>query len=106
MGYRSDITIALTQEVLLTQLVLPNEGYTYLIEYTDDKFDKGNYVIYQINSIKWYESYPEIVSIVKFLDQLNDEDYGFIRLGEENDDIEYKGSPYDFDMYVNKEVCF
>ena len=106
MGYRSDITVALTKEVIMKQLILPNEGYTNLVEYTDDIFDKDTYAVYQINRIKWYESYPEINSINEFLDQLNDEEYGFIRLGEELDDTEKKGSPYDFDMYINREVCF
>ena len=30
--------------------------------------------------------------------------YGFIRIGEETDDIEQRGAPYEFDLYVNRSI--
>ena len=35
---------------------------------------------------------------------LQDDDYGFIRLGEEQGDIEQKGYPSDYNMYTNTSV--
>ena len=54
--------------------------------------------------IKWYDSYPEISEFMDMLDQLGDEHYGMIRLGEEYDDVEYYGDPPFFDMYVNRSI--
>ena len=41
-------------------------------------------------SVKWYDSYPEIQHFVKFLEEVHELEYEFefIRLGEEDDDVE------------------
>ena len=33
-----------------------------------------------------------------------DDFYGFIRIGEETDDIEQRGVPYEYDMYINRSI--
>jgi hypothetical protein len=53
---------------------------------------------------KWYDSYPEVRAVESLLDMLQDDDYGFIRLGEDSGDIERKGYPDDYDMYTNTSV--
>lgn len=41
-------------------------------------------------SVKWYDSYPEVERFVKFLEEVQELEYQyeFIRLGEEDDDME------------------
>jgi len=65
-------------------------------------------------SIKWYSDYDEISSIENYLGEISDskrnegfkDPYGMIRLGEEPDDVEINGEPYDFNMYVNRSIEF
>ena len=55
--------------------------------------------------IKWYENDDEaIMAFMDMLDQLGDENYGMIRLGEESDDVGYYGCPSSFDMYVERNI--
>ena len=66
--------------------------------------DDGNGHTYQWSWVKWYDSYKEIGLIDEFLNVLPYDSFGFIRLGEETDDIEHRGSPSDFDMYVSRSI--
>ena len=38
------------------------------------------------------------------LDDLDKDDFGFIRLGEEQGDVEEKGYPSEYDMYISTTV--
>ena len=40
------------------------------------------------NWIKWYDDDEAIMAFIDMLDQIGDENFGMIRLGEEDDDIE------------------
>ena len=44
------------------------------------------------------------MAFMDMLDQLGDENYGMIRLGEENDDVGYYGNTNKFDMYVERRI--
>ena len=50
-----------------------------------------------------YEN-PLVMAFMDMLDQLGDENYGMIRLGEESDDVGYYGCPSSFDMYVERNI--
>lgn len=106
MGYRSEVVVALDKEIIMKNLVLPHRGYTLLVEYADENEDKGDYVIFVLNDIKWYDSYPEKRLIQKFLEGLPDDKYGYIRIGEELNDIEERGEPYTFEMYVHQDISY
>jgi hypothetical protein len=50
---------------------------------------------------KWYSGYKEIDEIEAFIGGLDDDDYRFIRAGEDFEDVEQRGSLYDaFDLGV------
>jgi len=104
MGYRSQVRICMKKasfEELKQELM---GEYDYLIEHLDeytettgvpysgDKTEK--IVVFGWDWIKWYESYEDIQVISKFLDKLSDrdEDYSFIRIGEDVDDTEICGN--------------
>ena len=118
MGYRSDVQA----------LIYPANGDTNLLEYNklkllfgttfkdvfeawgEDYFswnDPHRVLKFSANSIKWYDSYPEVQKFVQFLTDVAglDYQYEFIRIGEEDDDIEddRTGDAEGY-MYINRSI--
>lgn len=105
MGYRSDIIIGVTKTVVARDLLtdeIPKCLKT--IKYITDE---NSFAVYwEINQWKWYDSSPDVAAITSWLKSLDQEEYGFIRLGEDDEDIEIRGSPTDFEMYLQKSIDF
>jgi hypothetical protein len=118
MGYRSDVQA----------LIYPPSGDQNLLEYDklkllfnttfqdvftawgEDYFswdDKHRALKFDANSVKWYDSYPEVQTFVKFLADVQElgYEYEFIRIGEEDDDVETDstGDAEGF-MYVSRTI--
>ena len=118
MGYRSDVQA----------LIYPANGDTNLLEYDklkllfgttfkdvfeawgEDYFswdDRHRVLKFDANSVKWYDSYPEVQHLVKFLADVQELgfEYEFIRIGEEDDDVETDrtGDAQGF-MYVSRTI--
>jgi hypothetical protein len=118
MGYRSDVQA----------LIYPANGDTNLLEYdklktlmnttfkdvldfwSEDYFtwdDKHRVLKFSAPSIKWYDSYPEVDRFPKFLADVHEleYEYEFIRLGEEDDDVEEDstGDAQGY-MYVSRSI--
>ncbi len=49
-------------------------------------------VLYQWTAVKWYDEFPEVQFIGRFLEGVNGKSYYFIRIGEDYDDIEVSGA--------------
>ena len=104
MGYRSEVYLRIAAP--LVEVVdaarklddtldkMLSEGATLGKEKTDFTWEYA----------KWYDTYPEVQAVESLLDMLQDDDYGFIRLGEEEGDIERKGYPSEYDIYINTSV--
>ena len=107
MGYRSEVVLKLNKPAssALNAFASMSEDIKTLLSDADaaTKDDENGHA-YFWSWVKWYDSYKEIGLIDEFLNVLPYESYGFIRLGEETDDIEQRGSPCDFDMYVNRSI--
>lgn len=118
MGYRSDVKA----------LIYPQSGDQNLLEYDKLKLlfnttfkdvfeawgkeyfewdDEHRVLIFDANSVKWYDSYPEVEKFVQFLTDVAglDYEYEFLRLGEEDDDIEddRTGDANGY-MYVSRSI--
>jgi hypothetical protein len=118
MGYRSDVKA----------LIYPSGGEHNLLEYDklkllfnttfqdvftswgEDYFewdDRHRVLMFDANSVKWYDSYPEIKTFVKFLADVQElgYEYEFIRIGEEDDDVETDstGDAENY-MYVSRSI--
>ena len=118
MGYRSDVKALiypaggehnlLNYDKLKT---LMNTTFKDVLDYwSDDYFtwdDKHRVLKFDANSIKWYDSYPEVDRFTKFLEEVRDleYEYEFIRLGEEGDDVD-EDSTGDAEgyMYVSRSI--
>lgn len=118
MGYRSDVKA----------LIYPLGGEHNLLEYDklkllfnttfqdvfeawgEDYFswnDKHRVLEFDANSVKWYDSYPEVQRLVKFLAEVQDlgYEYEFLRIGEEVEDVEEDSSgDAENYMYVERTI--
>ena len=102
MGYRSDVVIAISHKGKLQSILFDTD--IKIIKEADNIIRDEEADYYFFEGWKWYEDYPDIKALMDFLTSLDDEDYGFVRIGEENSDIEELGSPYDYNIGVSSYI--
>ena len=119
MGYYSDVALCLTKngmdqlKTALAEAEKNNPGnfaaIKMLIGGEPSKIDEGSgSVVFLWEGEKWYDEFDEIAFVGKLMDNLPHEDFLFIRLGEDYDDIETRGSfcGKPFGMYVERKIAF
>lgn len=101
MGYRSDVTALVYPVSGEDNLMgyeklklLMNTSFKDFFESWSEHFewdDKHRALKFEIESVKWYDGYPDVQRFGKFLTEINklDYEYEIIRVGEEDTDIEY-----------------
>ena len=103
MGYYSDVALCLAKDgmdqlkIALSEAERNNpDNFTaikMLIGGEPNKIDEGSgSVVFLWEGEKWYDEFDEIAFVGKLMDNLPHEDFLFIRLGEDYDDIETRGS--------------
>jgi len=116
MGYRSDVGFACdpaVAEVIGAVLELnpkeSNSDLHSLVDHGRDKhrgFERLDRLFFE--HVKWYENYEDVGMFNKLMSFLETHDmcdlYGFIRIGEDYDDIETQGTPYEFDMGICRSI--
>ncbi len=124
MGYRSDVCVALTDDAmrLFRTLVdhLPESHEIHMLlndaqtgynphpwgeshKNPDESCEEKLYW----EGIKWYEGYECVDFIQAFmLDCIPEEDYKFIRIGEDSDDVETSGAYWDADIWVQRAISW
>jgi len=107
MGYRSEVVVRFSDNAVkvVKKFYELDKQIKELIDDSEDSINWENVQAIYWDHIKWYENDDEaIMAFMDMLDQLGDENYGMIRLGEETDDVGYYGCPCNFDMYVNRSI--
>ena len=100
MGYRSEVYLKTTTEgwIMMKQLNDSiKEWEDRPLSYSEvHRTTSGNYKI-EFHDIKWYDSYKQVQLFTDMLNKYEEEDipYSFIRIGEEEDDIEHRRSYVD-----------
>lgn len=87
MGYYSDVALCVSDKVSIPDNVqedMNQLGFHQVAQYKGCKL----FILY---SVKWYPESSWVHYISDFIDSLYDEDYYFIRLGEDVGDAEYRG---------------
>ena len=103
MGYYSDVALCLTKngmDQLKSALVQAERNnpenfaaIKMLIGGEPNKIDEGSgSVVFLWEGEKWYDEFDEIAFVGKLMDKLPHEDFLFIRIGEDYDDIETRGN--------------
>jgi len=126
MGYRSQVVLAISKHLtpFLTLATSQNaEAQSLVFKYADN-FDRdyGGDKSWLIawDGIKWYDSYEDIQTICKFIDdaicdeyqfeidgelQSSAEHIKFVRVGEDSGDIEMLGDGF-WDIYPHTNICY
>jgi hypothetical protein len=113
MGYRSDVAFAcdpIIKDVVETVTEWDKE-FKEMIGYAED-LSSDDHGRWKFEDIKWYEGYEDVQIIENIMVMCDNVDisglaydsYGFIRLGEEMEDVEMKGDTSLFDLYVNRSI--
>jgi len=118
MGYRSDVQALIYslggEDNLLNYdklKTLMNTTFKDVFEaWGEDYFswdDKHRVLKFDANSVKWYDSFPDVAKFTEFLAQVHalDYEYEFIRIGEDDNDVESDrtGDAEGF-MYVSRSI--
>ena len=113
MGYRSDVGFAC--DPIIKQVVETvgewDKEFKELLDYGDD-LSRDDYGRWRFESVKWYDSFPDVQVVENIMTMCDSVDisglaydsYGFIRLGEEHDDVETRGDTCAFDLYINRSI--
>ena len=126
MGYRSQVVLAISKHLtpFLTLATSQNaEAQSLVFKYADTferdyGGDKSWLIVW--DGIKWYDSYEDIQTICKFIDdaicdeyefevegnkELSSEHIRFVRVGEDSGDIEMLGDGF-WDIYPHTNICY
>jgi len=108
MGYQSDAALKLKTELFEKfEKFMKNadeSSWEFLLAATRSEEDECTTLYWE--GLKFYMDYSEISNLYQFLEETDPEDFGFIRIGEDYDDYEERGSPLDFGMYVSRHIYF
>lgn len=99
MGYRSDVAVGIqfpTRDDLIGFCTFmrmnSNKHVMELLEEFSEVIgrDDDHVIMYTVDSVKWYDSYPEVQAMEFVLKMAQERDYAtvFMRVGENYDDIE------------------
>jgi len=107
MGYRSEVCLVLSEEA--DQLFQINikmiPALKDFVKGAENSSDRRYYWC----DVKWYEGYEEVDSVNSFMNFLEETDYdhyGFIRIGEEMNDVVELGTPSQYDMFVSRSISW
>lgn len=121
MGYRSDIGICLSTNGMeelkkaLTALdagtACSQEEKTWIHELFTCPAPKSSPYgagAWSWDGLKWYTDYRDVQWVEDFLGSFNDEDYYFLRIGDDIDDTEERGYFWDnpFGMSLSRSIHF
>lgn len=102
IGYRSSGAIALHSEVVERAQILGINLPKLMTEYMETR-PVGDYVLYQFEELKMYDSFPDVREFESFMDDLDtpreddwfygiaEELFDYIRIGEDHNDVEQRG---------------
>lgn len=89
MGYRSEVGIIFKKETSKEFKKFKEKVKSFNI--FDDVCETKNDIFFHATYIKWYDDYDEVKHITSFMNNLDAENYKFIRLGEDDNDVECIG---------------
>ena len=109
MGYRSDVVIVtkIENEELVKLLQEDEEAVEeqYFFSMKDYNGKHMECFFTRYDYVKWYEAYPCVAKIESAMRKIeDDESFGFMRVGEDYNDVEVMGLPYDFNIQLSRTI--
>lgn len=111
MGYYSDVKLALPTSIYQKMCSKAkthqdsNEIMRLLSGAEVSLIKEYDTVILYWKSYKWSDIYPEVTFIMNFTNELDDDDYNMIIVGEKVDDIEVRGCMDEPYLYVVRKIA-
>ena len=126
MGYRSQVVLAISKYLtpFFTLKVTQNKAAESLVFADADTFDRDyggdKSWLLTWDSIKWYEGYEDIQALESFIEEACGDEYEFevdgeaqassehirfVRVGEEHEDIEFRGDGF-WDIYPSTTINY
>ena len=111
MGYRSDVFLAMKEQSFKDMLAsFESDKMCITILKGTNRYIQEGWVLLHWSDAKWHEGFPCVDAINNFLmlSTIDDSDYEYHILGEEDDDYEYRGSPgiSPFNIRLTREIQF
>jgi hypothetical protein len=123
MGYCSEVVLAIGKEIMPHFLgVLAKEPDTRSLifkhhDHLDQDYNGEGTLLVVWHTIKWYDSHAPIKAINSFIEQCelemvdgfdgeSSEHVRFVRLGEDNDDVEERGTLHDWDISMSRSLSY
>ncbi len=124
MGYRSEVCIGLTDDAsrlfrtmlehlpegheaiaLIKDAETMNHHHPWQDQHKSTEKDCEDKLFWSY--VKWYEGYECVDFVETFLNEcIPEEDYRFVRIGEESDDVEERGEYWDAEIYVQRSISW
>jgi len=110
MGYRSDVLLALKDE-RFSELIKTMEDRVAANFIDGSKIHECNgWKLVEFHDVKWYDDYPEVKAVNEFIEELEDlnqDDYSYHVLGEDDNDYTSKGTwETPFNIRLNRSLDF
>ena len=111
MGYRSSVVCLMYGNNDIGDNTIVKEFVRSRVEaysgeaaaHVKDAFNYDGWgVKFECQDWKWYDSYQEIRDIEAWFNSMDDAEFGAMRMGEDDNDTETWGQPYDFDICLNR----
>ena len=105
MSYYSQVALCVSEKVEIpeeTLLIMESIGFDCVGACEGSK-------LFIADQLKWYDSYPEITHLIELMDTMDQEDdsqYRFFRIGEDCDDTESRGAYYENPFNIGIERKF
>ena len=96
MGYRSQIAIAIDPTVYANAPEEVKEAFQEIWDEPD--IIEGDRVVFEHDSIKWYDSDPTVATIEGWLSSLDEAEYALIELGEDYADVRLEGETFAYGL--------
>ena len=107
MGYYSQVALVIRKDHEAAMKADPEIAQLLLV--ADEKLDSDDALLFHWGCIKWYPDFKDVGALMALLFNLDDGyDYYFVRLGEEDTDMEVRGDWYDnpFGMGYSRRIDF
>jgi hypothetical protein len=105
MGYRSTVVLALKENKFKLMLDGLTDALAIEVLSGSRKSIRDEWVMLAWHDVKWYDEYKDVDAVMSFIgaEEMDQEDFEFHRLGEEDDDYETHGesgcSPFNIHLY-------
>lgn len=107
MGYRSDVALAMKEERFKELIkTMDDKTAAEFVSGADFK-EREEWVLVYFSDVKWYDDYPEVKAVNNFISDLDEEDYSYHILGEDQDDYIQRGT-YDnpFEIRLTRSLDY